>query len=59
MNEFELVTYRRADGELIADEYAFVTDLDFFDDYEGAPLELIEEHWVRSAGMSITIGTNN
>lgn len=41
-------TYKRADGELIIDEYAWVTDLDQFDDEE-YPVELIEETWERAS----------
>jgi hypothetical protein len=40
-------TYRQADGEAVADEYGWVTDLDYFDDDE-YPVELIEETWERT-----------
>jgi hypothetical protein len=39
-------SYRRADGEHIED-YGWVTDLDWFDDYDD-PVELIEERWTRT-----------
>jgi hypothetical protein len=41
-------TYKRADGEMVNDEYGWVTDTDFFDDIE-EPLELIREEWTRTA----------
>jgi hypothetical protein len=40
-------TYRRADGEHIAD-YGWVVDLEAFDDDE-YPIELIEEVWERTS----------
>lgn len=40
----DLVTYRRADGELIAGEFSFVTTLEYFDS-DGEATELIEERW--------------
>lgn len=39
-------TYRHADGEAVGNEFGWVTDLDYFDDYYD-PVELIEESWVR------------
>ncbi len=40
------VTYRRADGGPVGDDYAWVTDLAFLD-AEDAPVELVEERWER------------
>src|SRR4029450_3817731 len=54
----EMITYRRADGELIAGEYYFVTELEFFteanqtEDY----FELIEERWTRTSEKVIALG---
>lgn len=41
-------TYRRADLEQIADEYGWVTDLEYFE-FDDEPVELIEETWERTA----------
>ena len=41
-------TYYRADGEMIADEYGWMSDLDCLDD-DWEPVELIEETWQRVA----------
>lgn len=38
-------TYRRADGELIMGEYAFMTETDCFEDDEEWCVEVVEETW--------------
>lgn len=55
MSDDLLITYRRADGELIDGEYTFVTDLDYFDGFDGDRLDLVEEHWERRQELAITI----
>ena len=42
----EMTTYKRADGEMIGDEYGWVADLDYFD-FDDYPVELVEEVWER------------
>ena len=52
-----MTTYRRADGELIAGDFEFVMQLDWFeDDYE--PTDLIKETWVRTAAEPITVNAS-
>lgn len=52
-----MITYRRADGELIAGEYAFVTTLDWFQDHDVHDrLELIEETWTLTRRWDFAIG---
>lgn len=41
-------TYRRADGEMVGDEFGWVSSLDHFD-YFDYPVELIEETWERTS----------
>lgn len=41
-----MVTYKRADGQPICGEYAFVTELDWFDSDDEQTV-LIEEGWLR------------
>jgi hypothetical protein len=37
-------TYRMADGSQIYGEFSFVTETEFFDDYDG-PIAVIKEEW--------------
>lgn len=41
----EWTTYEMADGSLVCGEYAFVTELEFFDD-NPEPTELVKAVWV-------------
>lgn len=41
-------TYRRADGELVGDDYGWVIGLEWFDD-AWDPVEIIEEVWTRAS----------
>lgn len=49
------VTYRRSDGEPIGGEYAFVTELEWFD-MDTEPTELIKETWTLISSETITVG---
>ena len=44
--DVRLVTYKMADGDLVNDEFGWVTDTDFFDDVD-EPIDLVKEVWVR------------
>lgn len=57
MADDEMTTYRRVDGELIAGEFAWVTDVDFFDDDHGLDyLEVIAETWTRTGQRTLKFG---
>lgn len=48
MDEVGMATYKRADGEPIAGEYAFVTDREYVEDeayYAEGPVEFVEQVW--------------
>lgn len=47
-----MTTYKRADGELLAGDYGWVTDLDALDDDE-APVEVVRETWIRTSTRTI------
>lgn len=51
----EMTTYKRADKELIADEYGWVADIEYFEDIED-PLELVEERWALVSRRSVWVG---
>jgi hypothetical protein len=50
-----MVTFRRADGELVAGEYRWVTDIDGYfhdDDY----VELVKETWLLVSAETVKVG---
>ena len=49
-----MTTYRRADGGLIADEYGWVGELDWFE-MDDEPTEYIEEVWTLQSSRSIMV----
>ena len=49
-----MITYRRADGELVFDEYELVTQLDWFYTDDG-PIDFIEETWALEESKTITV----
>src|SRR5689334_4561662 len=51
-------TYKRADGDLVGGEYAWVADIDFFNDEaeEVDCLEIIEERWTLVERRVIKLG---
>lgn len=56
MADVEMVTYRRVDGEAIAGEYDFVTQLEWFEtDYE--PTDLLKQTWRLVSEEEITVGS--
>ena len=50
-----MTTYRRADGELIGGEYAFVTELEWFETDDDLT-ELVEERWECVASRTVWAG---
>jgi hypothetical protein len=49
-----MTTYRRADGELIAGEYGWVGELEWFE-MDDEPTEYIEEVWILQSSRSIMV----
>lgn len=49
-----ITTYKQADDGLVWGEFGWVTDLEFFDDHDGDPIELVKEVWVRESIETIT-----
>jgi hypothetical protein len=47
-------TYRRADGELIAGEYGYTSELEWFEN-DDEPTDLIEEVWVLSSSRPLRV----
>ena len=45
-DDYDLTTYKRADGEMIADEFGWVADIDYFEDLD-EPIKLVREDWRR------------
>ena len=49
-----MTTYRRADGELIAGEYGWVAELDWFE-MDDEPTEYVEEVWKLESARFIMV----
>ena len=49
-----MTTYKRADGELIAGEFGWVGQIDYFDHDDDAT-ELVREVWVRESVKTIVL----
>lgn len=54
----EMTTYKRADGELILDEFGWVADIEYFDD-DDEPTQLIEERWQLVSTRKMWAGGTN
>ena len=51
-----MVTYKRADGEMVLDEYGWVTDLEWFDPMDlETPVELVKETWTLTSRETVIV----
>lgn len=53
-----MITFRRADGELVAGEFMFVTGLEWFET-DDEPTELVKQTWRLVESETITVNATN